>query len=334
MNTKNYFIIIFYFLLFLFSSYISWPLSIINIIVSLILYLLISFTIYRWWKKIRKSLPLNFKEFALLFFYKVSLIITIVVLIIWWFSYYQNNLKPAKMPIFTITNWNKTVVFIAMSHIWSRTFYNKVKENIVSLKEKSYVLFYEWVKWWTKENIDNFNEAIWLDFNKDIYKNFSKLYGLEYQNTQEFLWLVNKKDYNKDLNIDEIMTFYNKKSNIKENKNKKVINIETEVVEILTKLNPKELVILRYINRAIVNFIIKNDNFRDFVLNKIWNKNLFDVILWKRNELLAKEIINSKHKKIIITYWLMHFKWVLELLKKDNNNWAIYKTKYLYPIKD
>jgi len=32
------------------------------------------------------------------------------------------------------------------------------------------------------------------------------------------------------------------------------------------------------------------------------NKKLFDIILNKRNDILSEEIINSKHKKIFITY--------------------------------
>jgi hypothetical protein len=35
-----------------------------------------------------------------------------------------------------------------------------------------------------------------------------------------------------------------------------------------------------------------------------------------------------------MTYWLLHFKWILELLQKNDPNWKIIKTKYLYPIKN
>ncbi len=57
---------------------------------------------------------------------------------------------------------------------------------------------------------------------------------------------------------------------------------------------------------------------------KLWNTDLFEVILQDRNIHLANEIEKTKHKKIIITYGLMHFKWTLDLLKQQDPNWKIH----------
>jgi hypothetical protein len=35
-----------------------------------------------------------------------------------------------------------------------------------------------------------------------------------------------------------------------------------------------------------------------------------------------------------MTYWLLHFNWVLKLLQKNDPSWKIIETKYLYPIKN
>jgi hypothetical protein len=35
-----------------------------------------------------------------------------------------------------------------------------------------------------------------------------------------------------------------------------------------------------------------------------------------------------------MTYWLLHFKWVLELLKEKDSKWEIISTSNLYPIKN
>ena len=55
----------------------------------------------------------------------------------------------------------------------------------------------------------------------------------------------------------------------------------------------------------------------------MWNKKIFDVIIWKRNEFLANEIQKSNDKKIYVTYWLLHFDWVLKLLQAKDPNWKI-----------
>ena len=66
--------------------------------------------------------------------------------------------------------------------------------------------------------------------------------------------------------------------------------------------------------------------------NNFTNKELFEVILDERNKILVNEIQKSEYDKIYITYWLLHFKWVLEELKKQDPKWEIIETKYLYPI--
>jgi hypothetical protein len=41
--------------------------------------------------------------------------------------------------------------------------------------------------------------------------------------------------------------------------NDEVIDINADVIQVLSELNPKELRIIRYFNQAFLNFIIKNE---------------------------------------------------------------------------
>lgn len=337
MTKKNIFTIIFFILFFIVNIYISWFFVIFEIIISIIIYNLIAYSFYFLWKKVRKGKSLLFNEFTKLFLYKLSNILTLLILLVWSFTYYQNNINPAQMPIYKISNGKKEVVFQSMSHIWSQNFYNSVINSIKKLKTKGYVLFFEWVKPWSEKSNADFNKALWVDFNEDIYKNFSKLYWVIHQDNSQFIWLVNNLDFNVDLDLDKIMEIYNKKTKkSKDTWNKlpnEVIDINSEIIKTLAQLNNNQLAILRYINQSILNFIIKNDAFRDTILENFWNNNLFDVILDDRNKHLVNEINNSKYDKIVITYWLMHFTWVLELLKENDKNWEIETIDYLYPIK-
>lgn len=300
------------------------------------MYSIISFFIYYVWKRFRKKEALYFNDFLKLFIYKVCLFIYIIIIIIWGFAYYNNNINPAKMPEYTISNWKKTVVFQAMSHIAKKDFYNQIKENIRIYKTSSGVYFYEWVKPWSKESSQKFDEALWVNFTPDLYKHMSKLYGVTFQDNNDFIGLVNNLDFNVDLTLDEIVKIYEKKvtkSNIEKKENTQIINASEQILNELSSLNDKELQILIYVNQAILNVIIKNDSQAKELLTYIWNTDLFSVILEDRNKNLVDSIIKSEYNKIYITYWLLHFDWIYKLLQKNDTNWKIVNTRYYYPIK-
>lgn len=236
------------------------------------------------------------------------------------------------MPTYTISNGEKTVIFQAMSHIGTHEFYSQIVQDITDAKNDWYVYFFEWVKPGTPENTEAFDQAMWIKFDKDLYKNFSKLYGVEYQNNEDFLGLINQQDYNVDLGIDEIMEYYKQI----EQKNSKTIDMPLDanahIIDTLAQLNERQLQVLVYINQAILNFIIQSEGTQSFLTQNFANQQLFEVILWKRNEVLSQWIIKSQYDKIYVTYGLLHFKWVFEILQANDPNWKIIDTKYLYPI--
>jgi len=332
MTYKNIFSIIVIIILIILSFYLNsfyWAISLIG---TLLIYYIIAFLIYVWWKKLRKKDYIDYREFAIWFLYKISLFTLILSTILWSFAYFENEISPAPMPRYVISNGDKEVVFQAMSHIWSKEFYNTIRKDLIDYKSASGVYFYEWVRPWSEKNKKDFNKAIWIKFDKWLYKKFSKLYGVEYQDNTIYYNLVNNLDFNVDLSIDDIMNLYNKDPQ----KTKSLtppIDATKTITDTLTSLNDRELQILVYVNQAILNFIIKSDWLKDVITTNFANKKLFDVILWERNKVVSNTIIKSKYKKIYITYWLLHFKGVLELLKQNDSKWKIIDIRRLYPIK-
>lgn len=337
---KNKIKIILFLIIISLSFFVSWISWVIDFIVVSMLYWAIFYLIIASFRKIKNNEYKifhfkNFNWFFQEFLYRFYVFIIVLVTLIWSFCYYQNEISPAKMPIYTLTNWDKSVVFQAMSHIWSDNFYKKVTKNIEKYKNDWYVLYFEWVRPWTKENQEKFNKAIWVDFNPDLYKNFSKSYWLTYQDNNKLLNIVNKNDYNIDVSIDEIIWEYEK---LKIEKNQSwrnydnPIDLNSEILNSIALLNEKELAILRYVNKSFINVIIKSDSIQNSLSNNFSNKELFEIILNKRNEYLSDEIINSQDKKIIVTYWLLHFKWVFEILKQNDIKWRIEKIDYVNVI--
>lgn len=315
--------------------YISGIYGSINFIIALSFYSLFLYTLSFPFKRFKdKELKFfdieNLGKFAFIFAYRISVFLIIIFSFLWSFAYYQNKIEPAMMPVYHITNWNKIVVFHSMSHIASPDFYLDVKSNLEKYKKDWYILYYEWVKSGTKESSDKFDKALWVKFDKDLYKNMSKLYGLVNQDNSIFIssWAKNI-----DLTMDEIVAVYEKNPS-NSNKNLSVpIDMNPIIISTIDKLNDKELAIIRFLNKAIMNSIIKNWEVQDFMAKSLWNKSIMDTILWKRNEYLSANIIAEKQKKIVITYWLLHFKWVLELLQKNDKNWKIEKIDYLQVVR-
>jgi len=176
MNNKKYYICLFYTALLAIIYYISWVVWILELILSIIIYIIIFYLLYKIWMRIRKKIEVPFTDFIYYFLYRLSIFITLITLILWSFTYYNNEISPAPMPEITITNWEKTIIFQAMSHIWTQSFYDSIVENIKESKINWYVYFFEWVKPWTEENTEKFNKALWVKFDEELYKNFSKLY--------------------------------------------------------------------------------------------------------------------------------------------------------------
>ena len=336
MTKKQIFIYIFYTIFLLTIFYISWIIWILETLLSLIIYFLFFYFFHVLIKKLRKKEYMNFYDFFNYFLYRVSIFIIIVTSFLWSFSFYQNEISPAPMPEITISNWEKIVVFQAMSHIWTITFYNTIKQNLIEHKNKWYVYFFEWVQGWSDENTEKFNKALWIKFDEKLYENFSKLYWVVNQDNNMFLELVNNLDFNVDLNLDEIIELYEselEKWKDSEIKNEIPLDVNAQIIETLSSLNDKQLKVLRYINKSILNFIIKSEGLQNVLTNNFTNVVLFDVILNKRNDVLAQEIIISEYNKIYLTYWLLHFKGVLKLLQENDSKWEIIWENLFYPIK-
>ncbi len=332
MNFKNIVTIILISIFIAIAYYFNWLVWIISFIISISFYLIIFYSFHILWKKIRKKEISDFYMYSSKFLFSISVFIFITVSIIWTWAYLSNEVYKAKMPEYTISNWDKTIKFQSMVHIWSPEYYLEIQKNIKNFKKDWWVYFYEWVKWWTKENMQDFNKALWISFDENLYKNVSKLYGVTNQNNVDFLWLVNDLDFNVDLDIDTIMEIYKKNTNWINNKTKEPIDANKQIIETLAWLNQKELNVIVYINQAILNNIIWNEYIQKSLQKSIGGEDIFEVIIDERDKNLAQKVNESEYDKIYITYWLLHFDWFFNKLKSSDDSWEITDTKYLYPI--
>lgn len=90
----------------------------------------------------RKDFP-RFLDFFRTYVRRIGAIVFAVGFSIGAFAAYQNEIDPAKLPEYVISNGEKTVRFRAMAHIGSQGFYDAVKTDIAQARSEGYVLFYE-----------------------------------------------------------------------------------------------------------------------------------------------------------------------------------------------
>lgn len=325
-----------------FIWYLSWPLGIIPVGIFFCAYGILFFPIYVSYKKIKqKNYEIWNKKNIFKYFVQVwSRLVSgfaLFLILLWSFAYYQNEISPAFMPRYTLTNGEKTIVFQTMSHIWSHHFYQEVQSAITKYKEDGYAYFYEWVRGGTEENQENFNQALWLQLDSSTYASLSKLYWLENQDNRLFLGLVNNDDYNVDVSIDDIMSQYDEIPNKTENKILRLqstpLDANQLVNEQINSLSPRELLLLQYVNRSFINFIVKSNFLQTTIQENFSNKDLFDIILHKRNEVIADKIINFEGNKIFLTYGMLHFEGIYEILKRNDIKWHITQIDYLPSLK-
>ncbi|MDA9129473.1 hypothetical protein N9J72_03315 [Candidatus Gracilibacteria bacterium] len=258
-----------------------------------------------------------------------------MILILLSFSVYQNFISPAQIPLYTLSNGEKTLRFQTMSHVASPEFYSLVQNNIRTSKQEDFILFFEGVRPGSDESIETFNGALGIDFGPDLYSNFSKLYGIVSQDNDDFLNIVNNLDFNVDLDLDTVVEKYEAKQEslgVEASQEQKipdeVLDINSEIITMLAELNPRELTAVRFLNQAIMNFMIKNEGLRNILIDTLGNTDIFGVILDDRNEYLVQEILTSDFDKIHILYGLMHFDGVFKLLQQNDTNWEIIETEY------
>lgn len=298
------------------------------------MYLSIFYFFHVVWSHIKKKEYTYLVDYAKKFYISLWTLIYISLGIIWAFWYYQLEYKPLNLEQVTISNGEKTVVFQKMIHIAKPDYYESIAQEIEEYKNDWYVYYFEWVRWWEQENIDKFNQALWIEFDADLYGNLAKLYNLVPQDNTQFLNIENTKDINVDMNIDEIIQAYEKS---KESQNitqqyTPPVDVNSEIITALWELNPRQLKILQFVNLAFLSALTKNETVLSWLQNSFWNEILFNIILEWRNKVVIQKIINSEDKNIFATYWALHFDGILKWLQEHNSNWKIVSEKAFFPF--
>ena len=326
--------------IFIFNMYlIFWVIQTINWnaiwLFSLSIIILRFFIYKRLVKKVKnKSVLIWLKDYFLYLWKQLLLLIIIIT----WFSIYHNNINPATLNIYTLSNGEKQVVFFEMVHIWGTEYYNKINQNIVKLSDEWYILYFEWIDLDVDEEV--LKDKIGIVPTIETYSNLSKALWAHVDVQDTYKMLKNAKlAKNTDVKFSELLTdeeltlsqsnTWTFDTSYLEKSEDKLWSSDSINDMFNNSILTKETVgsqILKFYTRWFFNFSLKHpEGLLKLQSYLIPEQSAFftDKVIVKRNKKLSYNVINSKDKKIMITYWQQHFKWFLENLQLDNDKWEI-----------
>lgn len=201
------------------------------------------------------------------------------------------------------TSEGKDYVFIDMVHVRKPEFYENVMSSISEAKANDYVLFYEYIDFdlASEEEKLKIREMVGFIPSPEGYANMLGALisqGYKAQDNNEFLGIVNDKDYNVDVTPSELIEAYESRYGA------------IEITET---------------NRATpISQAIKPS---------VPNEQMKTVILDFRNEYLAKAIHESDHDKILVLYGAEHREGLFLELQKLNATWKEKSPSLLADVK-
>lgn len=266
---------------------------------------------------------------------------------------FNGGVSKVFMNTYTLTDGDKIVVYQAMSHIGSKSFYQSVQKDISEYRNKGYDIFFEGVGGHNstpplKQGDKNYEKAV-DSFNKanEMFIKYVSEYAVDdvpYIQQSESIDYIKSREYGDrtaDLSSSEyyasINNIFKSKTGEPEYSYKKehpnnpipalsmmASNPQTDFLSFLIKYPKTGIYIMNLHDFFVFNF------FKDYVdpFTKYFIDSLrfhTDVLMNSRNINLANNILDNENKNIYISYGYDHLRGLLKELQIHNSNWKIVK---------
>jgi hypothetical protein len=248
--------------------------------------------------------------------FKILSLISIILTVIFLFYIFNLGKTPLQMKEYELSNGKQTIIFQEMVHIGESDFYEKLKERVRKYKDNGYVLAYEQVKIYTKEEALELQRLTGITV--DLYGEMGKV--LKVDNQSNHMDFITEKDINADLSGSELISLLKKHKKDNPQEKEDINSIFNYVKE--TELSDYNKNIAKILLRAILK--IASDNADTFMEKGTYVQK---VILSERDNALFNKVSEIKSNKILIHYGKFHYKGFLTKLKNKDSNWKVVTTK-------
>jgi hypothetical protein len=204
-----------------------------------------------------------------------------------------------------------------MIHIGSASFYDDIQRDMENLRGREFVFFYEGVESWTAESIAELGRLTGVEVSEKMYAFFAQMSGLVLQDIERYKDII--PSTNVDISTDEIIAF------AREAQIAAPLSVENDLFVQLSEkypqLNQFQKRTLHIISRGFLNILLRTYTNPTLEKNLKAQLPIFDIILDKRNSILADAIIESPVPNIYIHYGALHYAGVLALLQEKDPRW-------------
>ncbi len=228
-----------------------------------------------------------------------------------------------------ITNSEKTITFLSMSHIATPEFYRDKKVKIASLARSGSIFLVEWVWKWSAESHRKLSQALSFELDEDLYP-FLALYGSLEVQSGSFLFqdVLPLQIKNVDMTVDEIVGEMSTGDILPSE-----VIYSTEDLPPISSLSPWERVFMKYFFRAFLSSTLsKMEEISMAIIDS--KKELFSIILDKRNQRVIEAINQSTEKNIVVVYWALHFSGILRWLEQTDPRYKIESFSLAFPYSE
>lgn len=244
--------------------------------------------------------------------------------ILWAFSLYHNTF-PAHLGRIVLTNWERSIVFFQMSHIATPEFYQRTRDDIISLTHSGYIVYAEGVRPGTQKNTEAFQKLLGLKLTDKTYTTLANTIGMEAQDQSLYAGIGTGSLRYVDISIDDIMSFAS--GTLLTPPLSDPLDLESEIARMDNTLTPYA----RYVARSFLNFSLKIDE-RSF--SYFWDAidpRLLQNIIEKRNTHIVDTFLASSDTKAVFVYGALHFDGIYRLLTARDSRWKILEVNPLSP---
>lgn len=204
-----------------------------------------------------------------------------------------------------------------MIHIGSESFYEEIEKDMENLRGREFVFFYEGVESGTTESIAELSRLTGIEVSEKMYDMFARMGWLTLQDIERYKDII--PSTNVDISTDEIIAF------AREAQIGAPLPIRNDLLTQLTEkypeLNDFQKKTLQIISRGFLNILLRTYTNPALEENLKTQLPIFDIILDKRNAILAEAIIESPVPNIYIHYGALHYAGVLAILQEKDPRW-------------
>jgi hypothetical protein len=241
------------------------------------------------------------------------------------FAFFSNTF-PASLSSITLSSGKSEIVFVQMSHIGTREYYDDIQARLKRLSDSWYSFYREWVLPGSDENMRKFDQALGIKISWDTYKNIASYIWMESQDDAIYGDISVDRIYPVDLSIDDLMITIGTGMSLSWS------STLDPMMEFVKLKDSRSWPLFPYIIRGFLNLSLRTLSSPD-ILWKILDPHIASAILDARNKHLVETFLKGNDKKIAIVYGALHFEWVYALLRSYDTNWQIHSIENYYPYK-